>query len=113
MPEHVSIEYDHPGKCPLCGMTLVPVTRSAREAPARRQAAYYTCPMPEHSDVHADKPGKCPKCGMTLIPVMAAEPLSHEPSAPHARDSTPARWPHATCFGQAGQMPEVRNGPGP
>ena len=25
MPEHVSIEYDHPGKCPLCGMTLVPV----------------------------------------------------------------------------------------
>lgn len=26
MPEHVSIVYDHPGKCPVCGMTLVPVT---------------------------------------------------------------------------------------
>jgi len=26
MPEHVSIIYDHPGKCPICGMTLVPVT---------------------------------------------------------------------------------------
>jgi multidrug efflux pump subunit AcrA (membrane-fusion protein) len=25
MPEHVSITYDHPGKCPICGMTLVPV----------------------------------------------------------------------------------------
>src|SRR5207249_2262771 len=25
MPEHVSLEYDHAGKCPLCGMTLVPV----------------------------------------------------------------------------------------
>ena len=27
MPEHVALEYDHPGKCPLCGMALVPVTR--------------------------------------------------------------------------------------
>src|SRR6185437_11824998 len=26
MPEHVSITYDHPGKCPICGMALVPVT---------------------------------------------------------------------------------------
>src|SRR5438552_4086944 len=26
MPEHVSIEYDRPGKCPICGMTLVPVS---------------------------------------------------------------------------------------
>ena len=26
MPEHVSIEYDHPGKCPICAMALVPVT---------------------------------------------------------------------------------------
>jgi RND family efflux transporter MFP subunit len=26
MPEHFSITYNHPGKCPLCGMTLVPVS---------------------------------------------------------------------------------------
>jgi len=26
MPEHVSIEYQHSGKCPLCGMALVPAT---------------------------------------------------------------------------------------
>jgi len=71
MPEHVALEYDHPGKCPLCGMTLVPVTREtlSRIQPGGR-VEYYTCPMPEHSDVHADKPGKCPRCGMTLIPVM-------------------------------------------
>jgi hypothetical protein len=25
MPEHVAIRYDHPGKCPLCSLTLVPV----------------------------------------------------------------------------------------
>jgi Cu(I)/Ag(I) efflux system membrane fusion protein len=71
MPEHVSITYDHPGKCPICGMTLVPVTKSLLEKiQPGGKVLYYTCPMPEHSDVHSDKPGKCPKCGMTLIPVM-------------------------------------------
>jgi Cu2+-exporting ATPase len=70
MPEHVSIQYDHAGKCPLCGMALVPIT-SAELAQSQPSPAvlYYTCPMPEHADVHLDKPGKCPKCGMTLIPV--------------------------------------------
>jgi RND family efflux transporter MFP subunit len=73
MPEHVSIEYDHPGKCPICGMTLVPVTPAElKELQPGGKILYYTCPMPEHSDVHSDKPGKCPKCGMTLIPVMEA-----------------------------------------
>jgi rubrerythrin len=71
MPEHVSLEYNHPGKCPLCGMVLVPVTAEvlARIQPGGR-LEYYTCPMPEHSDVHEERPGKCPRCGMTLIPVM-------------------------------------------
>jgi uncharacterized protein with PIN domain len=71
MPEHVALEYDHAGKCPLCGMTLVPVTREtlSKIQPDGR-VEYYTCPMPEHSDVHENKPGKCPRCGMTLIPVM-------------------------------------------
>jgi membrane fusion protein, copper/silver efflux system len=27
MPEHGSIEYEHPGKCPICGMTLIPVSK--------------------------------------------------------------------------------------
>ena len=25
MPEHSSIKYDHGGKCPICGMTLIPL----------------------------------------------------------------------------------------
>lgn len=77
MPEHISIEYQHPGKCPICGMTLVPVTKAALEKihPGGK-VLYYTCPMPEHSDVHESHPGKCPKCGMTLIPVMSTPPLS-------------------------------------
>jgi Cu(I)/Ag(I) efflux system membrane fusion protein len=81
MPAHVSIEYEHPGKCPICGMTLVPVTKGVLEKlqPGGR-VLYYTCPMPEHSDVHEDKPGKCPKCGMTLIPVMEA-PAAPQPAA--------------------------------
>jgi len=71
MPEHVSIEYDHPGKCPICAMTLVPVSQAVlKKLPPGGKLLYYTCPMPEHSDVHADKPGNCPRCGMTLIPVM-------------------------------------------
>lgn len=77
MPEHVSIRYDHPGDCPLCGMALVPVSESTLEKvqPGGR-IEYYTCPMtddcptPNHALVRLDKPGKCPVCGMTLIPVM-------------------------------------------
>jgi RND family efflux transporter MFP subunit len=73
MPEHVSIVYDHPGKCPICGMTLVPVTPGElKQLQPGGKVLYYTCPMPEHSSVHSDKPGKCPICGMTLIPVMAS-----------------------------------------
>jgi Cu(I)/Ag(I) efflux system membrane fusion protein len=82
MPEHVSIIYDHPGNCPICGMALVPVTASQiqRLQPGGK-VLYYTCPMPEHASVHEDKPGKCPLCGMTLIPVMApaAQPAPTSP----------------------------------
>jgi rubrerythrin len=81
MPEHVSLEHAHAGKCPLCGMTLVPVSREmlARIQPGGK-VEFYTCPMPEHSDVRQDKPGKCPRCGMTLIPVMSKPRLMTMPS---------------------------------
>ncbi|HKW29265.1 MAG TPA: efflux RND transporter periplasmic adaptor subunit [Verrucomicrobiae bacterium] len=73
MPEHISIVYDHPGKCPICGMTLVPVTpNELKQLQPGGKVLYYTCPMPEHNYIHEDKPGKCPICGMTLIPVMAS-----------------------------------------
>jgi ribosomal protein S27E len=85
MPEHVSIEYDHPGNCPLCGMTLVPVSAAAlSKIQPGGKLLYYTCPMPEHSDVHESKPGKCPKCGMTLIPVMEQPKLAPSSNAPAA-----------------------------
>ncbi len=52
---------DKPGKCPKCGMDLVPTKR--HPMPAQTE---YTCPM--HPEVRSDKPGKCPKCGMDLVP---------------------------------------------
>jgi RND family efflux transporter MFP subunit len=93
MPEHVAIKYDNPGKCPICGMTLVPVTEQtlAKLQPGGR-VEYYTCPMtdacptPGHGVVKYDKPGKCPVCGMTLIPVMEAPP------APAAEEKPPVLY---------------------
>ncbi|HXR48137.1 MAG TPA: efflux RND transporter periplasmic adaptor subunit [Candidatus Limnocylindrales bacterium] len=99
MPEHISIVYDHPGKCPICGMTLVPVTpNELKQLQPGGKVLYYTCPMPEHNYIHEDKPGKCPVCGMTLIPVMAS-PDSATNSLPDAiqpstNPSTPNPVPH-------------------
>jgi rubrerythrin len=97
MPEHVSLEYNHAGNCPLCGMTLVPVSRQmlARIQPGG-QVEFYTCPMPEHSDVHQDKPGKCPKCGMTLIPVMSRPRLATATGTSVSRDTV--REPPAKLY---------------
>jgi multidrug efflux pump subunit AcrA (membrane-fusion protein) len=83
MPEHLAIKYDHPGKCPICGMALVPVRNDVlvRLQPDGK-VDHYTCPMPEHSEVRADKPGKCPRCGMTLIPVMIAPKPAADMPAP-------------------------------
>lgn len=89
MPEHVSIEYNQPGKCPLCVMTLVPVSQATlKKLQPGGKLLHYTCPMPEHNDVHEAKPGNCPKCGMTLIPVMEAPPIPQPSAASAAIPST-------------------------
>lgn len=95
MPEHVSIVYDQPGQCPICGMELVPVNPAtlAQIQPGGR-VLYYTCPMPEHANVHAAGPGKCPLCQMTLIPVMASPTNSTPPAAAAPVPPVPL---HYTC----------------
>jgi rubrerythrin len=110
MPEHVSIQYDRPGQCSICGMTLVPVTAAAlQKLQPGGQLLYYTCPMPEHSDVHESNPGKCPKCGMTLIPVLQAPPV---PSATNQIEKTQAiRATLYTCP-MASHADVVSNQPG-
>jgi FtsP/CotA-like multicopper oxidase with cupredoxin domain len=57
-PMHPEVVSQEPGKCPKCGMKLMP--QSA-------QPSSYTCPM--HPDVVSDEAGKCPKCGMKLMPL--------------------------------------------
>lgn len=85
MPEHVSIRYQQPGKCAICGMSLVPVRNDVlSKLQPDGKIDHYTCPMPEHADVNMDKPGKCPRCGMTLIPVM----IMPAPTAP-SESATP------------------------
>ena len=89
-PMHPQIVQDTPGECPICHMTLEPVSPdrlkpatpgsgapavpptpspggpSAEPASSGEQAKVYTCPM--HPEVISDKPGRCPKCGMDLVP---------------------------------------------
>jgi len=99
MPEHVSIVYDHPGNCPICGMALVPITPSAlKNIQPGGKVLYYTCPMPGHGSVHEDKPGKCPLCGMTLIPVMSkpeASTATMKPAQKYFCPMHPANVPSA------------------
>ena len=104
MPEHVSIVYAHPGQCPICGMSLVPVTPpELKQLQPGGKVLYYTCPMPEHSYVHAEQPGKCPVCGMTLIPVMAAPDTTRPAANPAGQTSGPISTPSNTNSPSAGQ----------
>ncbi len=88
-PMHPSVKMDKPGKCPICGMPLVPVheketgikegrkdakeevkektKEEVKEEPKERKILYWTCGM--HPSVKMDKPGKCPICAMDLVPV--------------------------------------------
>ena len=99
MPEHHFIHEDKPGKCPICGMTLIPVMAKTAESSGTGNQpdtnsvsmTLYTCPM--HLDVVTNQPGKCPICGMNLVPTsslpngkIAEEHWREE----HQQDATPA-----------------------
>ena len=75
---HPQIVREAPGKCPICGMDLVPVPTEAAPAPAaaapgapaappkERKIKYWVSPM--DPGYVRDKPGKAP-CGMDMVPV--------------------------------------------
>ena len=77
-PMHPEIVRDAPGKCPICGMDLVPVPTEEAPAPAapapgapaappkERKIKYWVSPM--DPGYVRDKPGKAP-CGMDMVPV--------------------------------------------
>src|SRR3954452_8423285 len=78
-PEVVSLEE---GKCPQCGMKLMPTAG----------AVVYTCPM--HPDVISATEGRCPECGMKLMPTAGA-PLAYTcPMHPDVVSAEQGKCPH-------------------
>jgi FtsP/CotA-like multicopper oxidase with cupredoxin domain len=67
-PMHPEVFSDEPGKCPKCGMRLLPTQASAETT--------YACPM--HPEVVNESPGRCPKCGMKLVPANLVATGDHE-----------------------------------
>jgi FtsP/CotA-like multicopper oxidase with cupredoxin domain len=77
-PMHPEIIASWAGKCPKCGMKLLPA-EPGTDAPTA-----YACPM--HPEVTATWAGICPKCGMTLRPTgigKAAEGVATDDDAGH------------------------------
>ena len=74
-PMHPNVVSEEPGRCPECGMKLLPV-----EAPTS-----YVCPM--HPHVTSDSPDRCPECGMKLVPAhlvdTTSEHAGHDMHASH------------------------------
>ena len=72
-PMHPDVVSEEPGRCPQCGMKLLPM-----ESPPTS----YVCPM--HPDVTSDSPDRCPECGMKLVPA-------------HLVETSRARWARHAC----------------
>ncbi len=78
---HPQVVSDKPGKCPICGMELVPKATVSTSAPATvvspvaeiggRKVLYWYDPMSPGS--RFDKPGKSPFMDMNLVPKYADE----------------------------------------
>ncbi len=74
-PMHPDVVTEEPGRCPECGMKLLPI-----ELPP----ASYVCPM--HPHVTSDSADRCPECGMKLVPanlVDMSEHAGHDMQASH------------------------------
>src|SRR5262245_26147588 len=79
---HPQVVSDKPGKCPICGMDLIPKTSPATvSSPQARRVLYWYDPMKQ--EVHFDKPGKSPYMDMQLQPKYAEEkPEAGQPLPP-------------------------------
>ena len=76
-PMHPEVVSDQPGKCPECGMKLMPQAS---------QPTSYTCSM--HPEVVSDQPGKCPECGMKLMSSQQMPAATQDDSGGRAHHSS-------------------------
>ncbi len=76
-PMHPNVVSEEPGRCPECGMKLLPL-----EAPTS-----YVCPM--HPHVTSDSPDRCPECGMKLMPAHIVDTSDHAGHDKHVSDEQP------------------------
>lgn len=71
---HPQVHLDHPGNCPICGMSLIkrmePVSMNT-ESTADKKPLYWYDPM--KPDQHFDQPGKSPFMDMQLVPMYAGQ----------------------------------------
>ncbi len=95
---HPEVVKDAPGKCPKCGMNLVPLKEKGGDhhehAPqhhhdeqrgstqqASEQGQYY-CPMLCEGDKKYPEPGNCPVCGMHLVKEVKLQQAAKEYTCP-------------------------------
>ncbi|HVP07871.1 MAG TPA: efflux RND transporter periplasmic adaptor subunit [Candidatus Acidoferrum sp.] len=100
-PTYIS---NQPGECPICGMTLVPITKQEKDSlgvvsaavdapaaptatPAVARIGQYACPM--NPQVISEVPGKCPICGMNLEKVTGVVTPVAEVSSDTGMANTP------------------------
>jgi heavy metal translocating P-type ATPase len=102
-PMHPEVIKDAPGKCPKCGMNLVPLSQSTVESkeehshnhemialPEKSNAGdQYYCPMLCEGDKKYSEPGKCPVCGMNLVKVSTGEAFGKIETQQHTLPSMP------------------------
>jgi FtsP/CotA-like multicopper oxidase with cupredoxin domain len=91
-PMHPEIMASWEGKCPKCGMKLLPA--EVETAPPTA----YVCPM--HPEVTATWAGTCPKCGMTLRPTHdGTDPAEGDEASAALEDEAGAHAHHGEGHG--------------
>ncbi|MFB6341874.1 copper-translocating P-type ATPase [Saccharicrinis sp. FJH62] len=104
--------YNEKGKCPVCGMNLVPVgskphTHSGSHTHHEHQHhkdtkagdQMYYCPMKCEGDKTYDEPGDCPVCGMHLIPVGEKMKMLEHKAHVHKKDNEGKYYCPMQCEG--------------
>ncbi len=99
-PMHSQVVQEGPGKCPLCGMNLVPLKKpdlthtpernvhtpthqhDHAPSPTSGELHQYYCPMLCEGDKKYAKPGNCPICGMHLVKEQKLKPSGIEYTCP-------------------------------